>query len=150
MKLKNRVSITIKALVATLVLLTSASVAYAKNNDCWGEFFQESQYKGKSFRLQGPVKLDNLRSVAGENWESRIDSLVVGPKARVTVFEHKNFKMTLKEMEKYPELLQSLGLTEKDAMEDKELIFIAGSKIHDLSDFNYRNKIRSLKIDCEK
>jgi hypothetical protein len=32
---------------------------------------------------------------------------------------------------------------------DKELIFIANSRIHDLSDFNFRNKIRSLKIDCK-
>jgi len=130
--------------------MSSMPASHAKNTDCWGEFFQESQYRGKSFRLQGPVQLANLRSTAGENWESRIESLVVGPKAKVTVFENNNFQMTLKAMEKYPELLQSLGLTEKDAMEDKELIFIAGSKIHDLSDFNYRNKIRSLKIDCEQ
>jgi hypothetical protein len=123
--------------------------AYAKDKDCWTEFFQDSQYAGKQFRLEGPIQLENLSNIQGENWESHIESLKVGPKARVTVFENTNFKLTLKEIEKYPELLRSLGLTEKDAMEDKELVFIANSRIHDLSDFNFRNKIRSLKIDCE-
>lgn len=85
----------------------------------------------------------------GFRWELCIDSLKVGPRAKVTLFENTNFKLTLKEMEKYPDLLKSLGLTEKDAMEDKELIFIPNTKVHDLSDFNFRNKVRSLKIDCE-
>jgi Beta/Gamma crystallin len=140
---------TAKAMVAILFFWSAVSTAYAKDKECWAEFFQGSQYAGKQFRLEGPVQLENLSNVDGENWESRIESLKVGSKARVTVFENANFKLTLKEMEKYPDLLRSLGLTEKDAMEDKELIFIANSRIHDLSDFNFRNKIRSLKIDCE-
>jgi len=141
---------TAKAMVAIMVLWSAVPTAYAKETECWAEFFQDSQYAGKQFRLEGPVQLENLSNVQGENWESRIESLKVGPKASVSVFENTNFKLTLKEMKKYPDLLRSLGLTEKDAMEDKELIFIANSTIHDLSDFNFRNKIRSLKIDCEQ
>jgi hypothetical protein len=140
---------TVKVMVAILVFWSAVPTAYAKDKECWAEFFQDSQYVGKQFRLEGPIQLENLSNVQGENWDSHIESLKVGPKARVTVFENTNFKLTLKEMEKYPELLRSLGLTEKDAMEDKELVFIANSRIHDLSDFNFRNKIRSLKIDCE-
>lgn len=150
----NRINPVFKAIKMFFVLSVLVSVipaAYAKDKykDCWVEFFQGSQYSGDHFRLDGPVQLANLHNVQGRNWELDIDSLKVGPKARVTVFENTNFKLTLKEMEKYPELLHSLGLTEKDAMEDKELIFRANSKIHDLSDFNFRKKIRSLKIDCE-
>lgn len=125
------------------------SIAYAKDKDCWAEFFDDSQYKGDSFRLDGPIKLDNLHSVQGKNWEKRISSLKVSPKAKVTVYENINFKLTLKEMGNYPELLRSLGLTEQDAKEDSELIFDEKSVIHDLSDFNFRNKVRSLKIDCD-
>ncbi|AEG00594.1 beta/gamma crystallin domain-containing protein [Methylomonas methanica] len=139
----------IETILLATILWSFTSVVYAKDKDCWVEFFQGSQYSGDHFRLDGPVQLANLRNVQGKNWELNIDSLKVGPSARVTVFENTNFKLTLKEMEKYPELLHSLGLTEKDAMEDKELIFGADSKIHDLSDFNFRKKIRSLKIDCE-
>jgi len=149
----NRTKLILKtanAIVAMMVFWSAVPTAYAKDKECWAEFFQDSQYAGKQFRLEGPVQLENLSNVHSENWESRIESLKVGPKASVTVYENTNFKLTLKEMEKYPDLLRSLGLTEKDAMEDKELIFIANSRIHDLSDFNFRNKIRSLKIDCEQ
>jgi len=140
---------TTKALLSILAFSSVLSTAYAKNIECWAEFFQDSQYGGKQFRLDGPVQLENLKNVYGENWEFRIESLKVGSKAIVTVFENPNFKLTLKETEKNPDLLRSLGLTEKDALEDKEQVFIANSKIHDLSDFKFRNKIRSLKIDCQ-
>lgn len=139
-----------KAMLAILVFSSTASIAYAKDQECWVDFYQDSQYTGKHLRLEGPVQLENLKNVQGENWELCIDSLKVGPRAKVTLFENTNFKLTLKEMEKYPDLLKSLGLTEKDAMEDKELIFIPNTQVHDLSDFNFRNKIRSLKIDCER
>ncbi|MDD2759109.1 MAG: beta/gamma crystallin domain-containing protein [Methylomonas sp.] len=139
----------IKITAAAVFVLGSNSVSYAKDKDCWAEFFQNSQYSGEHFRLEGPIQLDNLHSVQGKNWEKRIGSLKVGPKAKVTVFENINFKLTLKEMGKYPELLNALGLTEQDAKEDAELIFDENSVIHDLSDFNFRNKIRSLKIDCD-
>lgn len=145
----NPVFRAIKKFFPLLAVLIAMPAANAKDKDCWVEFFQGSQYSGEHFRLDGPIQLPNLRSVQGRNWELDIASLKVGPRARVTVFENTNFKLTLKEMERYPELLHSLGLTEKDAMEDKELIFGADSKIHDLSDFNFRKKIRSLKIDCE-
>lgn len=141
---------TAKSLAALMILASAVSTAHAKDEECWVDFYQNSQYSGKHLHLEGPVQLENLRNVHGENWELHIDSLKVGPKAKVTIYENTNFKLTLKEMEKYPELLKSLGLTEKDAQEDKELIFIANSRIHDLSDFNFRNRIRSLKIDCEK
>lgn len=139
----------IKPVVMVGMVLAATSTAYAKDKDCWGEFFEDSQYGGDSLRLQGPIQLDNLRSVQGKNWEKRISSLKVGSKAKVTVFEHNNFKLTLKEMGNYPELLRSLGLTEEDAKEDSELIFDEKSVIHDLSDFNFRNKIKSLKIACD-
>lgn len=150
MNRKKLIVKTAETMVALLVFGSAMSTASAKDKECWVDFYQNSQYTGKHLRLEGPVQLENLRNVQGENWELRIDSLKVGPKAKVTIFENTNFKLTLKEMEKYPELLKSLGLTEKDALEDKELIFIANSRIHDLSDFNFRNRIRSLKIDCDK
>lgn len=139
----------IKSAVLMTIVLGASSTSYAKDKDCWAEFFEKSQYGGDHFRLEGPIKLDNLHSVQGKNWEKRVDSLKVGPKAKVTVYENVNFKLTLKEMGKYPELLNSLGLTEQDAKEDSELIFDEKSAVHDLSDFNFRNKIKSLKIDCD-
>lgn len=147
----NRINLMLGVLktTAAIVALGCVSVSHAKDKDCWAEFFQNSQYGGDRFRLEGPIQLDNLHSIQGKNWEKRIGSLKVGPKAKVTVYENTNFKLTLKEMGKYPELLHSLGLTEQDVKEDSELIFDEDSVIHDLSDFNFRNKIRSLKIVCD-
>ncbi|MGR8930944.1 MAG: beta/gamma crystallin domain-containing protein [Gammaproteobacteria bacterium] len=136
---------------AALAAIAIAAIgnAYAKDTDCWAEFFEKAQYEGESFRLEGPIQLNDLHSVQGKNWEKHIASLKVGPKAKVTVFENPNFKLTLKEMGKYPELLNSLGLTEQDAKEDSELIFDEKSKVHDLSDFNFRDKVRSIKVACD-
>ena len=150
--MKNRSRLVNISLILSIncAIFAFSSLAVAKDKECWVDLYQDSQYSGKHVRLQGPIELENLQNVEGENWESCIDSLVVGPKASVIVFENNNFKMTLKEMEKYPELLRSLGLTQKDAMEDKEVMFGANTKVHDLSDFNYRNKVRSIKISCNK
>jgi hypothetical protein len=131
-----------------MILWGGVSMVYAKTEGCWAEFFQDNDYTGKHIQLDGPVQLESLRQINGESWDSIIDSLKVGPKARVTVFENINFKLTLKEIAKYPDLMRSLGVTEQDAKEDSELIFGPKATIHDLSDFNFHNKTRSLKIDC--
>jgi hypothetical protein len=139
-----------KTIFIVSALLGGVSSAYAGDENCWAEFFQNSDYAGSHFRLSGPVELDNLHNVNGENWALRIDSLKVGPKAKLVIFENINFKLTLKEMAKYPDLMRALGYTEQDVKEDSELIFGANANIHDLSDFNFHHKIRSLKIDCIK
>jgi hypothetical protein len=139
-----------KKLLVVMMFFGWVSSAYAKSEDCWAEFFEKSGYEGKNFRVEGPAQLADLANVKGGNWIGHIDSLKVGPKASVTVFENINFKLTLKEMAKYPDLMRSLGFSEQDVKEDAELIFGAKSTIHDLSDFNFRNKIRSLKVDCIK
>ena len=150
MKLINLVTRTFKTIFIVTMFLGRVSAAHAENENCWAEFFENSGYTGSHFRLAGPIELDNLQNVHGENWASRIDSIKVGPKAKLVIFENINFKLTLKEMAKYPELLRALGFTEQDVKEDSELIFGANANIHDLSDFNFHNKIRSLKIDCLK
>ena len=147
----NRIKLVLGAIkpVVILGMVLASTTTSAKDKDCWAEFFENSQYSGEHFRLEGPIQLNNLRSVQGQDWEKRIGSLKVGPKAKVTVYENPNFKLTLREMRKYPDLLNSLGLSEQDAKEDTELMFDEKSKVHDLSDFNFRNKIRSLKIECD-
>jgi len=140
----------IKTFLVFTVFLVNGFDAYGKDKACWVDFFEHSQYSGKHFLLEGPVQLPSLDNVNGENWDLRIGSLSVGPKARVIVYENPNFKLTLTEMAKYPDLMHSLGVTEKDIKEDAELIFKADSKIHDLSDFNFNQKIRSVKVECNE
>ena len=150
MNLIKLVSSAFKTLCMVYAIVGGVSTAYAGDDNCWAEFFQHSDYAGLHFRLAGPIQLENLLNINGENWASRIDSLKVGPKATLIVFENTNFKLTLKEIAKYPDLMHSLGVTEQDVKEDEELFFGANATIHDLSDFNFHHKVRSLKMDCLK
>ncbi len=140
----------VKALLILILLLGSGSAVLAKTNDCWADFFEDSQFKGKHFRLKGPVQLGSLLKVNGENWDKRIESILVGPKTTLTVFENKNFKLTLKEMANHPVLMKSLGITKQDILEDSEIIFRPNSKVHSFGEYNFYHKIRSLKVDCVK
>ncbi len=124
--------------------------AQAKENNCWARFYEDPEYHGKNLLIQGPDQLANLQSVNGENWDKKINSLKVGSQARVTVYENLNFKLTLTEMANYPQLMRSLGITEQDIREDSELIFNGDSNIHNLADFNFYDKVRSLKVECIK
>lgn len=137
-----------KALFAVMVLCGVASNAYAVDKDCWADFFDETEYAGKHLFIEGATQLENLNNVNGDNWDKRIHSLKVGPKAKVTVYQNPRFELTLTEMAKNPDLMRSLGVTEQDIKEDSEIIFIANSQIHDLSDFSFHKKIRSLKVEC--
>jgi hypothetical protein len=137
-----------KTTLAAMALCVVSAGAYAAEKGCWVDFFEDAQYAGKHFRVNGPAKLADLKKVDGENWDRRIHSLKVGPKAKVTVYQNPRFELPLPEMVKRPDLWQSLGVTEQDVREDAELIFIANSNIHDMGDFNFHKKIRSLKVEC--
>lgn len=148
----NRIQLVFRAFKTGLIILALIfwNDALATDNDCWAQFYEDAQYQGKHLTIQGPDELGSLKSVNGENWDLRIDSIKVGPKARVIVFENPNFKLTLTEMAKYPDLMRSLGITEQDIREDSELIFNADAMVHSLADFNFHDKVRSLKVECVK
>ena len=139
-----------KTILVILVLLGLSTSSYAKNDDCWADLYDDTEFAGKTIRLQGPIKLANLLKVQGENWDNKIESLVVGPKATLTVFENQNFKLTLSEMAKHPVLMKSMGITQQDVLEDSELIFHPDSKIHGFGEFDFNHKIRSLTLECIK
>jgi Beta/Gamma crystallin len=131
-----------------ILLLGSVSNAYAGDKDCWADFFEEVQYAGKHLFIEGPTQLENLNKVNGEDWNQRIHSIKVGPKAKVTVYQNPRFELKISDMAMSPELMRSWGITEQDIKEDSELIFTGKEMIHDLGDFNFHKKIRSLKVEC--
>lgn len=132
------------------VLAFVFSPAYAVDKGCWVDLYDQPSYKGKHARITGPEKLKNLDNVAGSNWDKKIESLKVGPKALVTVYENRNFKLTLKEIANHPVLMESLGITAQDVLEDSELIFRSGVNVHNFGEFRFNHKIRSLKLECVK
>ncbi|WP_428354187.1 beta/gamma crystallin domain-containing protein [Methyloprofundus sp.] len=150
MKHINLVPKNSKVLMLLIVIFSLSTNVYAKKNDCWVDIYDDTQYKGKSIRLKGPIQLVNLFDVQGTNWDKKIESIVVSPKATLTVFENQNFKLTLAEMANHPVLMKSLGITRQDILEDSELIFHPDSKIHGFGEFDFYHKVRSLKITCVK
>lgn len=137
-----------KTVFVVTLLSGLASNVYAVDKDCWADFFEHAQYVGKHLLIEGSTKLENLNKVNGEDWNQRIHSIKVGPKAKVTVFQNPRFELTLTEMAKKPDLMRAWGITEQDIKEDSELIFNANATIHDLGDFGFHRKIRSLKVEC--
>ena len=136
------------SLLLLMMAFSYATTAYAEKSACWAKFYEHAQFKGESFRLKGPAYKRNLDNIQGENWDKRIESILVGPKATLTVYENKNMKLTLKEMAKHPVLMKSLGITEQDILEDSEIILHPNSKVHSFGDYNFYHKIRSLKLEC--
>ena len=135
--------------VVIILLLGNSTAATALGKPCWVDFYENAQYIGDHIRLHGPLSLPNLSNVEGQDWDARFDSLIVGPKAKVTIYENPNYKLTLTEMAKHPVLMKSLGITEKDIKLESELIFGPNIQSHHLGEFNFHKKTRSLKIECQ-
>lgn len=133
---------------AFMLLMSAVTSATAEDKDCWADFFEESEYGGKHFLQKGSANLENLKQVNGEDWNQRIHSIKVGPKTKVTVYQCPQFELPLTEMAKKPELMQAWGITEQDVKENSLLIFTGAEQIHDLGDFNFHKKVRSLKVEC--
>lgn len=146
------VSLSRNSLLFSMVigLLLWQTSAFAGKNECWVDVYESPNYSGAHLRIEGPVKLRNLRAVDDQNWESRIDSLVVGPKARLQIFENTNFKRTLSEMAKYPDLMKSLGITDEEVKQESDVEFSPGEMVHHLGELNFHKKTKSLKIECVK
>ncbi len=78
-----------KAMIVMLVLFSLSTSIYAKNNDCWVDLYDDTQFAGDHIRLKGPIQLASLQKVQWTNWDKKIESIKVGPKATLTVFEKK-------------------------------------------------------------
>lgn len=61
------------------------------NNGCWARVYENPDFGGSSLTLVGPVDVPRLdRTVAGD-WNGA-DSIVVGAKANVTVYDEEGFR----------------------------------------------------------
>jgi hypothetical protein len=146
------ISLTSRISKWAVLLVLSAGTSFmaraADDNGCWADFYESPNFKGAHVIIAGPVELPNLTNFEGQNWESRFDSAIIGPKAKVKVFENVDYKLTLGEIAKYPDLMKALGVTKKDLDLATDFEFTPGHKTHHLGEFNFHKKIKSLKIEC--
>lgn len=101
---------------------------------CWVSVFDGKGFQPPAARLNGPTFVENsimepvltpdLRNVGGQDFIDRIDSLIVGPRGRVTVFDQPNFSGNRRS-------------------------FGPGEKVPDLSVHGFDNRIESIRMNCE-
>lgn len=90
---------------------------------CYVTIYENSNYEGKSLRLDGPAEFANLKNLPGDNqdWGDKIGSLIVGPHATVKAWEDENFG-------------------------DTEINFTPGQNVSDLGELGMGDDIDSIKI----
>lgn len=78
--------------VTVLLLLPVDLSKQSLSNGCWAQLYDERNFKGDAFTMVGPMQLDSADKAAGRSFRRQLDSLVVGPKATLTLYEHSMFK----------------------------------------------------------
>jgi hypothetical protein len=64
----------------------------ALESGCWAQFYDQRNFKGDILTLVGPAEVGSADKGTGRQFKRSIDSLVLGPKATLKVFEHQMFK----------------------------------------------------------
>lgn len=73
------------------MVLALTTVVFAESSGCWARIFDEVNYGGRALTLMGAQALPNLEFGEGNDWEGDIDSVQVGPKARLALFDDEDF-----------------------------------------------------------
>lgn len=94
---------------------------------CWVRLFPQKAFKGKDdLTVAGPLELAQLHTPVGVDWKHKSQSMIVGPKAKVTLYEGEHFA-------------------------DKNASFKPGAQVEDLHrEAPFKRAINSMKIACEK
>lgn len=102
---------------APLIVLVPLTVAAAPDfsNGCWARLYDSTNFEGNQLSLVGPVDMPNMRTAFGTDWSGQFDSIAVGPKARLTVYDNENYGQkaaTFKPSQKVADLDEKMGTFE--------------------------------------
>jgi hypothetical protein len=76
-----------------MVMLVPVEISNkALESGCWAQFYDQRNFKGEILTLVGPAEISSADNGTGRQFKRSIDSLVLGPKATLKVFEHQMFK----------------------------------------------------------
>lgn len=136
------------SLAAAGCLLAALSlVQTAQAGDCWLDIYDKTELQGAHARIEGPVDLPSLAKLNNENWGGRIESLEVGPKAKVLAFRQENFKENSAGAAYHGDALKAWG-EKPESYSDQEISFGPGKKEHHLGESNFHRAINSLVVKC--
>lgn len=93
---------------------------------CWVEIYMNSGFDKNQphLLLVGPHELMTLKALKDRNWDNDIESIIVGPRATVVVYEHTHFK-------------------------GRELLLKPHQRVGSLTDEHLNNEIESLRVSCQ-
>ncbi|MBN2080915.1 hypothetical protein JW859_01785 [bacterium] len=98
--------------------------AQLSESGCWVEIYEDDWYEDCWDRISGPGNFYNMRNLPGADkgdWGDEVDSLIVGPHAKVAVYEDEDFS-------------------------DKKAVFGPNSQIPVLDRYGLGDEIDSMKI----
>lgn len=96
------------------------------DNRCWAEIYMNAEFdkNGPRLLLVGPHELATLKGLNDQNWDNDIESIIVGPEARMVLYEGSEF-------------------------EGRTLVLAPSQTLGDLSIANMKNDIESLRLSCK-
>jgi hypothetical protein len=102
---------------APMIVLVPTVVASAPDfsNGCWARLYDSTDFRGNTLSLVGPVDMPDMRTAFGTDWSGEFDSVAVGPKARLTVYDNENYRekaATFKPGQKVADLDEKMGFFE--------------------------------------
>lgn len=114
--------------VYLLMPVETAATEPAMKQGCWARIHDRENYSGDTLTLVGPISLADM-SVSGPfgmNWDDRVNSIEVGPKATVIVYDNENYR-------------------------DQVAQFKSGQRVADLSKrMGFFDEFASIRVDCQK
>jgi hypothetical protein len=105
------------------VVIAVTTVTLAESTGCWARIHDGQNFTGRTLTLMGEQSLPHLEFGVGFDWEGDIDSIVVGPKAKLAVFEDENYG-------------------------DKKRDLAANERVADLHKTIFSEGVESLKLTC--
>ncbi|MCD6680997.1 MAG: hypothetical protein LT102_10145 [Burkholderiaceae bacterium] len=115
-KSKSQSSATTAAGVPVVVLMPvkiANTDQFAKG--CWARLYDSTDFKGDQLTLVGPAEMPDMISHFGVDWAGTFDSVAVGPKATLTVYDAQNYQdeaQTFKPGQKVADLDEKMELFE--------------------------------------
>ena len=105
----------------TVFMLVPVAVA-AKDNSmrsgCWAKIYSAANYSGDTLTLTGPLSIADMSGPYGLNWDDKVDSIELGPKATLTVFDNEQFRdqvAQFKPSQKVADISKRLGFFDEFA-----------------------------------
>ncbi|MCC6070792.1 beta/gamma crystallin domain-containing protein [Massilia sp. GCM10020059] len=104
--------------VFMLVPVDVAAKQSATKGGCWAKIYDGENYMGDTLTLTGPISLADMTGPFGLNWDDKVNSVEVGSKATLTVFDNEAFRdqvAQFKSGQKVPDISKKLGFFDEFA-----------------------------------